>query len=357
MTVRSTLTPPHRSRRSWQLVAGLIATFLVLVVAACGSSSDDSSAAKTDLSVGFFPAVIYLPDAVAKEKGYFEDEGLNVKFVTPQDGPTLFRLVMAGKDINLTVTDAGAPISFASQGQKVALVGSVLNKSPWEISVPTNAEWADGRSYEERLLALKGKTIGVPGLGSAGYLTLSAGLRQVGLDPEKDVKVIAVVGLPAVASQFKKGSLDAYVYQLPFAGQLEKEGAGRSYVRFATDGAALIGDVVSGAVMTSSKWLESNKPTVARYLAAQQRAVEWLKDPANSAEAAKIFNTSFLSGKQPDLAAEMVDLITSEWIGDTSPDLAVPPEALEHSISLLPGKLQNPVTFDSLVKQIGPGGE
>ena len=82
------------------------------------------------------------------------------------------------------------------------------------------------KRYED----LKGKRIGVSGLGATDYPVTRSVLRNLGIDPEKDITWIAVgQGTPAGAA-LERGAIDALAYYDVGFGQIEAAGIALTYL-------------------------------------------------------------------------------------------------------------------------------
>jgi len=71
---------------------------------------------------------------------------------------------------------------------------------------------------------LKGKLVGIPSIGSLGYKITVKVLREVGMDPDKDVRFIAVGGDPNRAQQLRAKQIDATMINPPLSIVMRKEG-------------------------------------------------------------------------------------------------------------------------------------
>lgn len=148
----------------------------------------------------------FAPFAVAKYVGYFAQEGLEVSFVTVRGSGEAAIQVSAG---NADVA-AASPIDEViglqpGKDLDVKYFYELYYRSIWSLSVPP-------QSPIRRVAELKGKKIGVIGMGSAGVPFARAFVRAAGLDPERDVTLLAVgVGAQAINAVRQK-FVDALCY-------------------------------------------------------------------------------------------------------------------------------------------------
>lgn len=147
----------------------------------------------------------FSPFMVAKEKGYFAEEGLDVSL-----------LPVAGSNEVAIQTSAGnGEVGVASPGE--ALVGIQSGKlndiyfydlyyeNIWSVAVLPD-------SPIKTLADLKGKKLGVQSMGSAGVTFGKAFARAGGLDPAKDISFLPIgLGAQAVTA-VKRKMVDAIVF-------------------------------------------------------------------------------------------------------------------------------------------------
>lgn len=124
---------------------------------------------------------------------YWRDEGYDVNVIaTPGSLQTVQQL--AAGTIELTQMSSGAIIQanvMTNLPIRAVSVNSVLD---WSVAVQS-----DGPVH--KIADLKGKNIGIVSLASGGMPMLKGLLRSGGLDPDKDVTIVAVgTGAPALAA-------------------------------------------------------------------------------------------------------------------------------------------------------------
>ncbi len=129
---------------------------------------------------GTTTSTAHLPIWVAKDAGLFVKNGLNVEPVQIRGGALITMGIMSGQ---LQFSGAGAESAVAArvEGGDVVLLACPVDSDPvYFIARPEIKSPAE----------LKGKATAVTRLGSTTHFYLRAALRQVGLDPEKDVTIL-----------------------------------------------------------------------------------------------------------------------------------------------------------------------
>jgi len=134
---------------------------------------------KLTIGLGYIPDIQFAPFYVAKERGYFRDEGLDVEF-KQGFGTDVLKLLGTGA-LNFGVAGGDEVLVARSQGVPLVYVGTWFQKYPITVVA---MESANIRKAED----LKGRTIGVPGRYGATYVGLRALLDSAGLK-ESDVQI------------------------------------------------------------------------------------------------------------------------------------------------------------------------
>jgi len=148
---------------------------------------------------GTTTSTAHLPVWVAKDAGYFAKYGLNVEPVHIRGGALITMAIMSG---NLQFSGAGAESVVAAriEGGDVVLLACPVDSDPvYLIARPEIKSPAE----------LKGKATAVTRLGSTTHFYLRAALRQVGLDPERDMTILQLGTGSETVSAMESGRLAA----------------------------------------------------------------------------------------------------------------------------------------------------
>jgi NitT/TauT family transport system substrate-binding protein len=129
---------------------------------------------------GTTTSVAHLPVWVARDAGLFNRHGLNVEPIHIRGGALITMAIMSG---NLQFSGAGAESVVAAriEGGDVVLLACPVDSDPVYLIARPEIKTAS---------ELKGKATAVTRLGSTTHFYLRAALRQVGLDPERDMTIL-----------------------------------------------------------------------------------------------------------------------------------------------------------------------
>ncbi|HEX9444861.1 MAG TPA: ABC transporter substrate-binding protein [Candidatus Binatia bacterium] len=150
--------------------------FLVLVLLA--PVRQPGAAEKVRVSVTN-PNMSFLPAGVALKKGFFRDEGLDVEIIR-MNTPNTVTALMTG-DIGYTLL-FGSVVRAALRGMPIRAVASLLDS-------PTHALIANPEYKSVR--ELRGKTVAIGNYGGTDDVAGRLMFKHFGLDPDKDLKLVA----------------------------------------------------------------------------------------------------------------------------------------------------------------------
>lgn len=243
-----------------------------------GTPSAAQSLEKT--SIGVLALASSGPIFIAKSKGYFEKEGLDVDlkmFTSAQQVP----VAVASGDVDFGVTGLTAGFyNLAAKGAVTMIAAQSRDEPGFELSayVATNAAHGAGL---KKPADLKGKRIAITTVGSTFHYMLGLLGQKYGFTV-KDLTMVPLQDVPKMTAAFKGGQVDAIVAPVTVARQMVADGAGTII--------GWVGDETPwqlGALFTGPKTVAQRRPTVEKFLRAYQTAL---------AEYHAAFNTKDASG-------------------------------------------------------------
>lgn len=226
---------------------------------------------------------------VAKEKGFFDQQGLAVEVSNFTSGKQCLETVIAGAaDI---ATTAEAPTTAATMAQQPIAFLARMEYSDLKTLTATSANVAT-------LADLKGKRIGFTA-GTGGEVYTMAVLKQAGLTPD-DVSLVNLRPQEMLAALTSK-SIDAYNTWEPHVSNGEKT-LGDQVVQLDTKG--IYSETFN--IVTMVDYLDKNPVVAEQFMQALIDAEAWIK--ANREDAITLIADT-VGMKQEDLAAIWDDYI------------------------------------------------
>ncbi|MDF2523302.1 MAG: extracellular solute-binding protein family 3 [Clostridiales bacterium] len=213
-----------------RIIAGILSVFMIAAVfSGCGAKKTaDGAAIKTTennqnvkkelkkFKVGYLASPGHVLYFVAKEMGYFNEEGLDVELFLFNNSGEGLNAVASGK-LDAGSFGTGAPLTFIANGTDFTIFGGQQTEGHGIIALPEKAgQFTDINSY-------KGKKIATVRL-ATGDIVLRGALSKAGIDWKKDLTINELDSPAAVIEAVKKGSVDAGVVWTPFIKLGEKQG-------------------------------------------------------------------------------------------------------------------------------------
>jgi NitT/TauT family transport system substrate-binding protein len=269
------------------LLAALVALILPLSLIAC-TDSDGPSSGGTGATAQFPLGRTQIqalggglcgsPSYIAKELGFWEEEGIDVELVSgtfqqQKDGLASGQFLVTNGDFQF--------FPAVNEGLDIKIIGG-LHEGCIKLLVP-------GDSPIRSVADLRGKTIGVDEVGGTPWAITSVALANAGIDPREEAGEVtwAPYDLTVLEEVAARGEVDAIAAWDPFGTQAEKDG-----FRVLVDIGA--GNIFGGRyccfLYASNQAIQQQPEQVEALLRGWYRAVEWIA--ANPEEAADIVTDS-----------------------------------------------------------------
>lgn len=270
---------------------------LAVFIAACSSSE-----AKIVRVAEVTRSIFYAPLYVAIEKGFFEDEGLDIELTTTWGGDkTMTTLLADGADVALVGSETS--IYVHAQGSTDSVINfAQLTQTDGTFLVAreniTNFSW-DMVKGSEFLGQRKG---GMPQM-VGEYV-----LKQHNIDPFADLNLIQNVDFANIPNAFLGGTGDFVQLFEPQASIFEKEGKGYIVASFGTES----GKVPYTTFMSKSSYIDKESDTVQKFTNAIQKAQTWVQNN-NADDVAKLILPYF-----EDTDVELIEMVVDRYKGQDS---------------------------------------
>ena len=254
-----------------------------------------------------------LPYVVANEKGFFEKEALKVQLITFRGTNLMLTALLTGDLDYATILPflTGA----AARGLPVRILAAVTKNSSY---------FMVARPEIDNVKALRGKKIGINSFGSSADYAAYAALSRSGMDPNKDLTILAIGGgtperLAAVAS----GSVDATVITSPAEYAAEKQGL--RIVMSAQELGQFVRIPITGIGATQKK-MEKDPDEIVRLLRALRLSTLYLLQ--NPEYSVALFQK--IMRVEPALADKLFKLYRDQY----NPELTLPDSVIDDLLAV-----------------------
>ena len=253
------------------LIVSIAASMVLLT--GCHKQTGAADGSSNKIRVGYIGLTCEAPIFTAVEKGFFKEEGLDVSLVKCDWKNYKDVLALGGYDVtHHLVMYFLKPIE---QGLDVKFTGGI-HRGCLRVQAAANGGI---RTVKD----LRGKRIGVPGMGTPPFIFANRVLGANGIDPGKEITWL-VFPAGELGLALDKGEVDAVADSEPIGSMLVAQGKVRNVADQAAD--VPYRDEYCCAVLVNGKFLARNPKASAAATRALLKAAKWVE--TNPVAAAKL---------------------------------------------------------------------
>jgi NitT/TauT family transport system substrate-binding protein len=264
-------TTGGRQRSRAVIVGCAILVVAALFAGGATGAPGKAQATTVSLTVGVLPIANTLPLDLGIKKGFFEQQGIEIKKITAQ----------SGNDIMLGLANSNMDVGFA--GWVPAMIARTTG-IPISAVALSEVEGTDQASNWQNILVkgsssirtpadLAGKTIAVNALKGVGEVMIRAALEKSGVD-QSSIKLLALP-FPAMRAALNSGQVDAIWTPEPFLSQaISIDGARDLFA----PGPVLGKYFPIGGYFVRTDWASKNADVATRFRTAMNQSLEYAQN-------------------------------------------------------------------------------
>lgn len=279
---------------------------------------------KTKLTVGYIPIIDCAPVILANELGAYERHGLEVEIRREVSWSNVRdKLALGVLDASHILAPLPLAITLGIDSVTVPLVNVMtlevngnaltLSNALWREIEEAAPELAATRPLDARAIAAvvaRRKAAGRPQLVLASVFPYSVQQYMVrlwlssgGLDPDRDVRLVTVPP-PHTVAHLSGGVVDGYCVGEPWNQQSQAQGIGR----IALTGPDIWKGMPEKVLGMTEAFAEKNPNTVKALVKALLEACQWLDEPGNRGEAARVLSQPRYLNTPADVMARTLEM-------------------------------------------------
>jgi len=195
---------------------------------------------------------------VAREAKTFDKYGLDTTLLYVASASKMDQAVVAG-DVHVALTGGSSVVDAVLAGADLVAIGGVFN---------TPAFYIMGRPEIKTVADLKGKKVGVTRIGSSTDFTIRLVLKKFGLEPNKDVGILQLGGMPELAAALGTGAISGAALSSPTNIVAQRAGA-HPILDMAKAGIAFPQSVI----ISTRRYISKDRPAVVAFSRAYGEAL------------------------------------------------------------------------------------
>ena len=284
----------------------------------------------------------------ARANGYFNDEGIALELIIVQGGADIAAIISGSVDFDATST-GGLLRAFAG-GTELLGVYNILGKCIYDLAIRKDTAKRLGITsampVQERLKRIRGTVIGAgSGIGVIPYQVAYFLVKEAGLEPGKDVTILAAGGGDSALVALRTGHIDIMSYPPPFPQIAIKNGAAISLVANTRGEYPPLNSFQTSVLLVRPEYAKKNPDTVRRVVNSMLRGSRWVAEH-DAKEVAKVVG-KFFKNAPSDVLLSAVETIKAAVI----PDGRMALDGLKgvEEVYRANGVIKKPVPWDHLV--------
>lgn len=247
-------------------------------------------------------SVLHLANWAMKEKGFCENQGLDCQPIMLANGP-LAQQAAAARSVDLIVSSMDVMLQATDKGNDLMVVGPLVKNNIYSLAVGNHVDQPNAdKGYPENMKDLAKSRIGVTARGSATEMYVKTLMRGAGLS--SDDMIFIGVGAPASAyASLMAKQVDAILSWDPIPAICnETKNCTIAVDMRHGEGPDTVKAMNNGFVVWQARreYVKENGEIIDKFMAAQNEAFEWLKNPDNLDEAKKMAAKNFKLGDVPN---------------------------------------------------------
>ncbi|MBU3131268.1 ABC transporter substrate-binding protein [Clostridium gasigenes] len=239
-------------------------------------------------------SVFYAPMYAAINKGFFEEEGLEIYLSTGQGADKTMQQVLS----------KNADIGFCGPEQVIYINNQGREDYPVLFAKLTQRDGAFlvGRTEESdfKFESLKGKELIGGRPGGMPQMSFEYVLKQHGLNPKTDVNLVTNLDFTATAGAFKAGTGEYVTLFEPTASMLEKEGTGKIVASIGDE----VGELPYTCFFSSKSYMDENPQIIEKFTKAIYKGQQWVIENSNEEIADAIIE--YFPGTEKDIIVKVI---------------------------------------------------
>jgi NitT/TauT family transport system substrate-binding protein len=232
--------------------------------------------AQTKVTIAYTPVIDFLPAYVAKERGFFEKNGLNANLMPIIIASNIVSAMVAG-DVQIGLGTAPNMLMANEGGLDFVAIYGVTRDTKGSPMTSLITRKATGI---KNAADLTGKKIGVPGLNSVIHIFTMKWLTSKGMPADKATFV--ELPMPQLGDVLKAGNVDAIAVIEPFRSNVLKD---PDSVLVANTALELRDNMMLGYWQATRSWAKANAPAIKGFRAAIDEGLSFIQKNPDEAKA------------------------------------------------------------------------
>ncbi|MPZ79725.1 MAG: hypothetical protein GEV28_04730 [Actinophytocola sp.] len=252
------------------------AVVLSVLLSGCGDTGpaqELETVRVMDAGVG----IIYFSTYLAQERGYFEDEGVNVELLGGTAGGQDVTAALVSGDADVIQATLGNVIATREQGLDLRAIAPIMEINAVSLVVRNDViaklGVSDDASPEEKMAALAkyGAKVGISSAGSGTDTFMRGVCKKYNVNCDTELQLVALGGMGENQAAFQQGQIDAVARSHPDVDILGATSDGSVFI--GADELAADGGYLHSVLITRDATIDGSRDKLVAFLRAIAKAM------------------------------------------------------------------------------------
>ncbi|HXF83220.1 MAG TPA: ABC transporter substrate-binding protein [bacterium] len=257
--------------RAWRALHVLAAALIVAGMTAAASAQAPRVKVREAHTGTLFMAPVYIAEAA----GYMAEEGIDLELTEVDSGALGIAALVSGQ-VQLFDADPFQAVTLRRQGKQIIFIYNLTKRVTLDMvmhpEVARQRNISRAMPIAQRFAALRGLKFGITRPGAATDVYLRYYLRRAGLNPDRDVQIIAVGGGGALLAALRTRQIDAFHLSAPTPYIAERDGFGTVVIKASAGDVPELDDFMYTGIAVYNVYASQNADLLRRWVRAVNRA-------------------------------------------------------------------------------------
>lgn len=248
---------------------------LVLLTVTVLSAAVSAQAPRVRLREAHTGTLFMAPVYIAEAAGYMAEEGIDLELTEVDSGALGIAALVSGQ-VQLFDADPFQAVNLRRQGRQILFIYNLTRRVTLDMVMHPEVAQRLGISrttpIAQRFAALRGLKLGITSPGAATDVYMRYYVRRAGMNPDRDVQIIAAGGGANLLAALRTRQIDAFHLSAPTPYLAERDGFGSVVIKSSAGDVPELDNFLYTGIAVHNVFANQNPDVLRRWIRAVNKA-------------------------------------------------------------------------------------
>jgi len=256
----------------WRTALGALAIGALVLLPTAGAVAQQQKVKIREAHTGtLFMAPVYIAEAA----GYMAEQGIDLELNEVDSGALGIAALVAG-EVQFFDADPFQAVQLQAQGKQILFIYNLTKRVTLDMVMHPEVARAKnvnrGTPIAQRFAALRGLKLGVTRPGAATDVYMRYYLKRAGMDPDRDVSLVAIGGGGSLLAALRTRQIDAFHLSAPTPYLAQRDGFGEVVVKSSAGDVPELDNFLYTGISVHKDYADKNPDVLRRWIKAVNQA-------------------------------------------------------------------------------------